>query len=135
MNDGTLAAELAIRRAIAEYCHRVDDGRFAELVELFAPDAELVYGTIAPRGAEELLTFFTERQARPEQRGRHLTLNTVVDVGDGTATALSDYVQLMARDGEPVPVRAGRYRDEFVWHDGSWRFRRRTIEPWPAPAA
>jgi hypothetical protein len=134
VSDATLAAELAIRRVIAEYCHRVDDGRFAELVDLFTPDGELDYGAIAPRGAAELLAFFSERQARPEQRGRHLTLNTVVDVGDRTATALSDYVHLMARDGEPVPVRAGRYHDELAWHDGRWRFRRRTIEPWPAPA-
>jgi hypothetical protein len=134
MTGATAADELAIRRTIAEYCHRVDDGRFVELVDLFAPDAELVYGTISPRGADELLAFFRERQARPEQRGRHLTLNTVVDVGAGTATALSDYVQLVAMDGALVPVRAGRYRDELVHHDGRWRFWRRVIEPWPAPA-
>jgi hypothetical protein len=60
-------------------------------------------------------------------------LNTVVDVVGGTASALSDYVQLMTQDGALVPVRAGRYRDELVRDDDRWRFRRRVIEPWPPP--
>jgi ketosteroid isomerase-like protein len=133
MNDPAVADELAIRRTIAEYCHRVDDGEFAALVDLFTPDAELVFGALAMQGSDALLQFFSERQARPEQRGRHLTLNTVVDVGEMTAYAVSDYLQLMAPDGVPVPVRAGRYRDELVREDDRWRFRRRTIEPWPVP--
>jgi ketosteroid isomerase-like protein len=129
-----VADELGVRRTIAEYCHRVDDGEFAALVDLFTPDAELVYGALTMQGSDALLQFFSERQARPEQRGRHLTLNTVVDVHDDIAHAVSDYLQLMAPDGAPVPARAGRYRDEFVRDGDRWRFRRRTIEPWPAPA-
>jgi hypothetical protein len=135
VHEVSVADELAVRRILAEYCHFVDDAEFADLVDLFSPDGELVYGSVAARGPDELLTFFADRQGRPEQRGKHLTMNTVVDVRGDTAVARSDYVHVMPAGGELVPVRAGRYRDELVRLDGRWRLRRREILPWPPPDA
>jgi hypothetical protein len=54
-------------------------------------------------GRAELLRFFEERQGRAEQRGRHLTLNTVVDVTGDTARARSDFFFLKYVDGRLTP--------------------------------
>ena len=72
--------EEAIRRTLASYCRHVDDGRFAELVELFAPDGSFVLAGIPITGRTELRRFFDERQGHAEQRGCHLTVNTIIDV-------------------------------------------------------
>jgi hypothetical protein len=125
---GALAAdELGIRRTLAEYCHHCDDGNFDELVALFAPHAVLAYGDSQALGQAELRAFFLERQGLADQRGKHLTLNSVVDIDGNRARVLSDFLYLRIVDGVLTPVYAGRYRDDLVGADGRWRFARREI--------
>jgi hypothetical protein len=133
VRDTSASEELAIRRTLACYCHYIDDGRFADLVDLFAPDGSFVLGTIAATGRGELLGLFEERQGGPEQRGRHLTLNTVIDLVGTTARARSDFVFLKLVDGRPTPVGAGRYHDDLVQIDGQWRFACRRVDLWVPP--
>lgn len=134
MDARRVADELSIRRLLAAYCHLCDDGRFSELVDLFAPGASFVHGATTLAGHAALRDFFEERQGRPEQRGRHLTLNTVVDIHAGTARALSDFVYLKFVEGLVTVARAGRYRDDFIrMEDGQWRFARREVDDWPPP--
>ena len=112
-----------------------DDGRFTELVDLFVPEGCFVVDATPITGRAELLRFFEERQGRGEQRGRYLTLNTVVDVTGAVARARSDFLFLKYVDGQLAVVRAGRYEDELVRIDGTWRFARRRVEDWvPADA-
>jgi len=133
--DASVAEELAIRRTLAAYCHHCDDGRFSELVELFTPEGSLVRGAMQLTGHAALREYLEQRQGLPEQRGRHLTLNTVVDIRTATARALSDFVYLKFVDGRLTPFLAGRYRDDLVrGDDGRWRFARREIEDWLPPA-
>jgi 3-phenylpropionate/cinnamic acid dioxygenase small subunit len=130
-----VANELAIRQLLATYCHHCDDGRFAELLQLFAPDGCFVRGATTITGHAALRAFFEDRQGRPEQRGRHLTVNTVVELDAGRARALSDFVHFRFVDGRITPAVAGRYRDELVrMDDGRWRFARREVEDWSPPA-
>lgn len=127
----SVADELAVLRTLAAYCHHCDDGQLAELVALFTPDACFVRGAIQVTGHAALREYFAERQGLPEQRGRHLTVNSVVDLSGGTARALSDFVYLKYVDGRLAPFLAGRYRDDFVRSDdGRWRFTRREVEDW-----
>jgi hypothetical protein len=129
-----IAAELEIRRVLAAYCHHCDDARFAELLGLFAPDGCFVRGTMKVAGHAALREYFESRQGRPEQRGRHLTLNTEIDIDADQARALSDFVYLKFVDGRITPIIAGRYRDDLVrMQDGRWRFARREVEDWSPP--
>lgn len=134
MDPARLADELAIRGVLAAYCHRCDDGRFVELLELFAPDAAFVRGATTIAGHAALLAYFEDRQGLPEQRGRHLTLNLEVEIDGCRARALSDFLYLKVVDGRITPLLAGRYRDDLVRaEDGGWRFSRREVEDWPPP--
>lgn len=126
-NDAALRDELAVRRILATYCHRCDDGDFARLVDLFALDGSVAFGDDVVTGRDSLTTWFAKRQP-PERRGKHLTLNIVVDVDGDTATAVSDYVFLRLIDGVITPAIAGRYRDSLRRDSARWVIERRDIE-------
>jgi hypothetical protein len=122
-----LADELAIRRTLSSYCHLCDDGDFSRLVNQFTPHGALVFGDEVVTGRAELLTWF-ERNQPPEFRGKHLMTNTVVEVADDRASALSDFVFLRLVDGRPRPAIAGRYRDDLVRTGDRWLLERRDIQ-------
>jgi SnoaL-like domain len=127
-----LADELAIRELLAAYCHRVDDGRFDDLVELFTPDGAFVRGTRTHSGRDALLAYFRPGKGGPSSAGRHLTLNPEIAIDGARGRVLADFLYLRVVDGKITPVIAGRYRDELVrGDDGRWRFARRVVEDWP----
>lgn len=134
MDTRRVADELAIRGLLATYCHRCDDGRLADVVDLFLPDGAFVHGETSATGHAALRAFFEDRQGQPEQRGRHLTVNTVIELDAGTARALSDFVYAKWVDGRIAITVAGRYRDELVRAaNGRWHFARRVVEAWSSP--
>jgi 3-phenylpropionate/cinnamic acid dioxygenase small subunit len=114
----------AIERVLAEYCQRCDDGRFDDLVDLFAADGSFAFGRREVVGREALLEYFAWAQS-PDRRGKHLVSNVIIEVQGDTATARSDYVFLVRRDGDIVPLAAGRYVDDLRKADGRWRIDRR----------
>jgi uncharacterized protein (TIGR02246 family) len=123
VEDPTLD-ERDIRRVLAEYCVLVDDGDFTGLLDCFTEDAEFIFAGRSRRGHERLRRFF-EATGTPEQRGKHMTANTIVDVEGDTARATSDYVFFVRSNGGFVALLAGRYLDELRRDRGRWRFSRR----------
>jgi 3-phenylpropionate/cinnamic acid dioxygenase small subunit len=120
-----------IRRVLAEYCFHVDDGDFAQLLELFTADAEFVFGGRVRTGHDSMLRFF-KATGEPEMRGKHMLSNVVVDIHRetehaDTASALSDFVFFARVDGGLAPLLAGRYRDELRCDDERWRLSRREV--------
>jgi len=127
LDDAALKDEFAVTRTLAMYCHLCDDGDFARLVELFAPDGSVAFGEEVVTGRDALTTWFALRQP-PERRGKHLVMNTIVDVDGDHATAVSDYVFLRLVDGAVTPTIAGRYRDRLRRDGARWVIERRDIE-------
>ena len=124
--------ELAIHRILARYCHTIDDGTFDEFAVLWADDAEFVLRGTVTRGRDAIHDAIEAMQP-PERRGRHLTMNAVVDVDGDAARAVSDFLFFGRDPGAPADVPAelrylGRYRDQLVRTDVGWQFRRREIE-------
>ena len=126
--------EQEIQRAFAQYCHRCDDGDFAALLDLFAADAELVYGERTCRGRAQVLAFFEELQGKPAQRGKHMTSNVIIEVAGDRASVLSDFLFVRFADGALSPVFTGRYRDRFARVAGRWCIARREIVQLDAPS-
>lgn len=120
-----MADEAAVRRVLAEYCHRVDDGRLDDLVALFTEDAEFRFSRYEASGRDGLRAWFAENHP-PDARGKHLTFNTNVDFDADGARAVSDFVFLGFVDGRLAPILAGRYEDELRRVDGRWLIRRRS---------
>ncbi|MBL7491163.1 nuclear transport factor 2 family protein [Frankia sp. AgB1.9] len=129
-NEVGLADQFAIHMTLARYCHRCDDADFEGLVALFTADAVFTYGNRSAHGSAELLAFFRDTQSRPQQRGKHLTVNEVYEPDgdrDDRVLAASDFVFLRFASGRLVPAIAGRYHDQFVRVDGEWRIARREV--------
>ena len=68
----------AIREVLAEYCFRLDDGRFAEMAELFTEDGtwDTAFGKATGRAAiAELARSLRARAEEPRPRAVHLVTN------------------------------------------------------------
>lgn len=118
-----------IANLLAVYCQRCDDGDFDSLLECFSDDATFAFEQWEATGRDQLRRWF-ERNQSPDQRGKHLTTNSVIEVDGDRATARSDFVFLGRVDGRLVPLIAGRYLDDIRRIDGHWRFHRRTSTQW-----
>jgi ketosteroid isomerase-like protein len=129
--DFTVADELAIRTALARFCHRCDDGDFDGVGALFTPDCVFAFPAygIAANGPDAITELLEKSHSRPEQRGKHLTLNTVIESQGGRITSVSDYLYLNPVSPTPTPRLTGRYIDEFVEVDGQWLIARRDVRP------
>ena len=127
-DDGSLESVAAIQRLIARYCHACDDGLLAEFGALWVDDAELLLRGTLISGREAIGDALIVAQP-PERRGRHMTVNVVIDLDDDAARAVPDFM-FFGRDPEHGPVVrfVGRYADEFLRTDVGWQFRRREIQ-------
>ncbi|MCM3886204.1 nuclear transport factor 2 family protein [Frankia sp. R82] len=123
MSDA-VADELAIRDTLSRYCHLLDDGKLADVVALFTPDAVFAFGA-EHRGAAELTAFFEKSQGTAEQRGRHVTVNTVVEIDGDSAVAVSDFLYFGLGSPAPEPRLIGRYTDTLARDGDRWRIARR----------
>jgi hypothetical protein len=123
-----VADDLAIRRTLAIFCHHVDDGDFADLVDQFTPDGTFSYQGEEVTGHEHLRAWFAGKQP-PERRGKHLTTNTAVDIDGDRARAQSDFMFLQLLEGStnPVIAIAGRYRDQLHRVGERWLIDRREV--------
>ena len=133
-----LEARESIRDLVTRYNSNGDTGRFAQVLELFAPDAimEIVGadGVTTPyRGKEEIATIFTGARQRwaasAESRRapayiRHCVFTHQVDVLDPTHARGRCYVQVLMAHGLD---HWGRYVDEYERHDSRWLFSLRRV--------
>jgi hypothetical protein len=123
----SLAEELAVQRLMAEYCRRVDDGRFGALAELFVADGVFEYGNDRHTGRSALIAFLEVSQV-PERRGRHSCGYSVVDFdGVGGAEAVTDFVFLGRADASWFVKFVGRYHDTLRREHEGWRFVERRV--------
>ena len=117
-------AESAIRRTLARYCQRCDDGDFAAWEQLFELDATFAVLGETHEGRAAIRAFIEAAQP-PPARGKHVIAQSDIDVTGGEATAVTDYV-FVSRAKEITS--AGRYHDRLRQSDdGEWRFVSREI--------
>ena len=139
-----LEAREAIRDLVARYNANGDSGRYAQVVELFAPDGVMTTADGTKTGPEEILTIFTgarDRFARggrpapapdtapaasppPPRVVRHFTATHQIDLVDRATATGRCYFQVLTSTGLD---HWGRYVDEYRVVDGAWRFARRTV--------
>lgn len=125
----TLEDKDAIRELIAQYCHALDAGRFADVAALFAPDGEWTtdYGNArGPAAIEALLRRNVPVKGEGPQR-KHFVTNTVITVDGDNAVSRSDYLIIRESAAGLIPVMGGTYRDRFRRIGGAWRFGRRQL--------
>jgi hypothetical protein len=120
-----------IREVMAEYCFRLDDGRFADMAALFAEDGtwDTAFGKATGRAAiAELASSLRTRAQQPRPRGVHLVTNIVITLDGEHARVRSNWMVMQNDPQGPQIGSGGAYLDEMVRSDGSWLFRYRKID-------
>lgn len=137
-NEARLQAvedELAIRRVIVDYSATQDARNFEAYTALFAKEGEWVNGDTVHRGPQAILQMLVELYGEPDagfenNESYHITSNPQIDVQGDRAIAHSRHLLIMrGPQGEPTPMLAGRYKDEFIREDGQWKILRREDHP------
>ena len=121
----------AIREVLAEYCFRLDDGRFAEMAALFTEDGtwDTAFGKATGRAAiAELARSLRERAEQPRPRAIHLVTNIAIALQGARAQVRSNWTVVQNSPQGPKLGSGGGYRDEMVKEGGSWLFRYRKID-------
>lgn len=119
----------AIRALLIEYGRTFDARDFAAYAALFAPDGVWEGGAgsyTGPAAIREMV----ERGFPPSvyPNSYHVMTSIAVDVtGPDSAIAWSRWTFVVNEDGQPQPLRAGRYEDELVRIGGEWKFKRRRV--------
>ena len=121
----------AIREVLAEYCFRLDDGRFAEMAALFTEDGtwDTAFGKATGRAAiAELASSLRTRAQQPRPRAAHLVTNIAITLDGEHARVRSNWMVMQNDPQGPRIGSGGAYLDEMVRRDGSWLFRYRKID-------
>jgi 3-phenylpropionate/cinnamic acid dioxygenase small subunit len=121
-----------IRRLLACYCQLLDDRRYVEWSQLFAPDGVWALGGREHRGPAEVKAYMDNLlRERPDRRTKHLNSNLLIQVDGAEAHVTSDFAMLAREpEGAPwTPVAFGRYVDRVVRlaDGGRWQFAERRL--------
>jgi len=126
----------AIRELLAEYCFRLDDGRFGEMATLFTEDGtwDTAFGKATGRTAiADLARDIRARAGEQRPRGIHLVTNIAIVRDGDSARVRSNWVVVQNGPDGPKIGSGGAYRDELVKEHGQWLFRYRKIDRFIAP--
>jgi 3-phenylpropionate/cinnamic acid dioxygenase small subunit len=126
----------AIREVLAEYCFRLDDGRFAEMAALFTENGtwDTAFGRATGRAViAELARDLRERAGDQRPRAAHLVTNISIALDGASAKVRSNWTVVQNSADGPKIGSGGAYHDELVKEHGQWLFRYRKIDRFIAP--
>jgi 3-phenylpropionate/cinnamic acid dioxygenase small subunit len=121
-----LEAKDAIRELLHRYCFCMDEGRFTELSDLFAPDGEWIAPYRQARGPADIAAWLAQSVPASPRR-MHYVMNSIIQVDGATAEARSNYLVMVEGADGPVASVCGTYADRLVKLAAGWRFRRREL--------
>ena len=128
-----LEIRLAIEALNADFCHYLDQGHVAKLVDLFTEEAFYAHGDRITRGRGEIDELFSARVGK-SRTSRHFQTGLRLKISsETTATAHSTCMTFAANGKPPIytasPILVADFIDEYRrCDDGCWRIERRQIE-------
>lgn len=121
----------AIREVLAEYCFRLDGGRYDEMAALFTEDGtwDTAFGAATGRAAiAQQARDIRSRAGDNRPRAIHLVTNIVIALAGDTAEVRSNWSVVQNSPEGPKIGSGGGYADRMVKQDGRWLFRYRKID-------
>ena len=132
----------AITRLLMEYGRSLDNRDFATYSSLFATNGEWIgsgnfgsyKGPAAIKAAMEKT--FANAKDIPKGTNFHIMSNVIIDLHGDRATASSKWIFYTLDKAKPEGAIAGRYDDELIRENGTWKFLKRVAAaPVPVDAA
>jgi hypothetical protein len=127
-----LQDQQAVREVLIRYGEYLDARDYAGYASLFAKDGVWAGGFGSATGPAAIQELLEKNLGKPEpgfinKANFHLMTTAVVAVDGDTATARSRYTFFSASpDNRPTVALAGRYVDELVRENGTWKIKKRT---------
>jgi SnoaL-like protein len=121
----------AIREVLAEYCFRLDGGRYDDMAALFSEDGtwDTAFGAATGRAAIAAQARDIRLRAGDNRpRAVHLTTNIVIALAGDRAEVRSNWTTIQNSPAGPKIGSGGGYADQMVKRNGQWLFRYRKIE-------
>jgi hypothetical protein len=121
----------AIRELMAEYCFRLDEGRYDDMAALFTEDGtwDTAFGKASGRAAIAKLAADIRTPAGADRpRAAHLVTNIVIVLEGERAGVRSNWMVMQNSPDGPKIGSGGAYRDEIVRRDGRWLIDYRKID-------
>jgi 3-phenylpropionate/cinnamic acid dioxygenase small subunit len=124
-----MSDEESIRLVLARFIQLRDDKRYREWVDCFHEDGIFEYASNRLLGRDAIRDNVSQLLAG--DRGKHLCMNSIIEVNGDAANVSSDFVKLDPLEGA-TPARyeivaTGRYEDLFERRDGAWRIASRRV--------
>ena len=121
----------AIREALAEYCFRLDGGRYDDMAALFTEDGtwDTAFGKGTGRAAiAALARDIRARAGNNLPRAIHLVTNIAIALDGDRAEIRSNWIVVQNSPDGPKIGSGGAYADQMVKQEGRWLFRYRKID-------
>jgi 3-phenylpropionate/cinnamic acid dioxygenase small subunit len=121
----------AIREVLAEYCFRLDGGRYDDMAALFTEDG--TWDTAFGKGTGRAAIAGRARDIRAKAgdnrpRAIHLVTNIAIALNGEEAEVRSNWTVVQNSPEGPKIGSGGGYLDQMVKQDGRWLFRYRKID-------
>ena len=131
---GAVEARIAIGDLVNRYFQRLDQGDFAGVAQLFAPEAVFEYPGGSVEGRHGLERFFAA-QLEKYDAWWHYGHGHVVELVDGRAAIGSLDAHAEHVEGDTCVVAGIRYDDRYVRQEGRWLLGERALQlryflPW-----
>ncbi len=121
----------AIREVLAEYCFRLDGGRYDDMAALFTEDGtwDTAFGAATGRAAiAQQARDIRARAGANRPRAVHLTTNIVIALNGDEAEVRSNWTTVQNSPQGPKIGSGGGYADRMVKQGGKWLFCYRKID-------
>jgi hypothetical protein len=126
----------AIREVLAEYCFRLDGGRYDDMATLFTEDG--TWDTAFGKGTDRAAIAGLARDIRANRtqdgagdnrpRAIHLVTNIAIALNGEEAEVRSNWTVVQNSPDGPKIGSGGGYLDQMVKQGGRWLFRYRKID-------
>ena len=120
-----------IREVLAEYCFRLDGGRYDDMAALFTEDGtwDTAFGAATGRAAiGQLARDIRARAGDKRPRAVHLVTNIIIVLSGDEAEVRSNWTVVQNSPEGPKIGSGGAYADRMVKQGGKWLFRYRKID-------
>jgi hypothetical protein len=130
---------LEIQHQIFKFCRAIDRGNFAELIDVYHPDATHDHG-LFKGSARDFSEWIAKRHATIAF-SNHQAGNIYIEFVSETQAFVETYAMVWQsvtpsasmmvddEDGEYELISCSRYVDEFTRRDSRWRIQNRTVVP------
>jgi hypothetical protein len=127
----TLEDKDAIREVLAEYCFRLDGGRYDDMAALFTTDGtwDTAFGAATGHAAiAQQARDIRTRAGDNRPRAVHLVTNIVIALAGDEAEVRSNWTVVQNSPQGPKIGSGGGYADRMVKQNDAWLFRYRKID-------